>query len=111
MKSIETSYLVEKSLLYHVTVFPHSQVVIDFQQLLNIVEGLSDSEQIKIFQKLLEKYSEKNVVGDNYKIINNSFVLQLNGNAWEMSEELSKFPSERISELVDVIALWIVKNP
>ena len=90
---------------------PHKEVVtVEFNNFLDFVDNLSDEQKRELAQKLIGQNSPLTVVLGGYNVINNSFALQLNGEAEKVAEQLQNFPPEAIASLTEAIAMWMRQN-
>ena len=90
---------------------PHKEVVeVEFNNFLDFVDNLSDEQKQELAQKLIGRSSPLTVVLGGYNVINNSFALQLNGEADKVAEQLQNLPPEAIASLTEAIAMWMRQN-
>ena len=90
---------------------PHKEVVaMEFNNLLDFVDHLSDEQKQQLAQKLIGYNSPLTVVLGGYDVINNSFALQLNDDTEKIAEQLKSFPPEPIQSLTEAIAMWMRQN-
>jgi hypothetical protein len=90
---------------------PHTEVVtVEFNNFLDFVDQLSNDQKQVLAQKLIGQNSPLTVVLGNYNVINNSVVLQSNGNSEQIAEQLQKLSPEAIQNLTEAIAMWLGQN-
>ena len=90
---------------------PHKEVIaVEFDNFLDFVDSLSDEQKQELAQKLIGRNSPLTVVLGGYNVINNSFALQLNGEADKVAEQLQNLPPEAIASLTEAIAMWMRQN-
>ena len=96
----------EKVSGYH----PLEEINVGYEDVLNSVDELSEEDKQKLMQHLLGgKDSPFTVVFGNHNAtnINNSVVLQLNGEVEDMAEELEKVPQGVLQKILEAIAIRI----
>lgn len=88
----------------------HLEVEMNFEELLERIENLTDEEKRELAQKLIGETSPLTVVLGGCNDINNSLIIQINNGVDKVSEQLEKLPPDAFQTLVEAIAVWIGKN-
>ena len=81
-------------------------------EILREIDTLPPDDKVKLAQKLLGHDHGLTVVLGGHNVINNhnSFTLQLNGSADELSHQLKELPPEILEELLKAIAIRIAQD-
>lgn len=88
----------------------HYEMDAEFNKLMQGLEDLTIVQRLAIAQKLLGENSGLTVVLGGNNVINNSFAIQINGDAPEISKQLEELPPETFAELLKAIAIRISKD-
>ena len=89
---------------------PLEEIEMDYEDVLGHVDKLPDEDKQKLVQHLLGgQDSPLTVVFGNHNAtnINNSVVVQLNGEVEDMVEELEKVPQGFLQKILEAIAIRI----
>ena len=87
---------------------PLEEIDMSYEDVLDLVDKLSDEEKQQLTQHLLGgNNSPLTVVLGGYNVINNSVALQLNGEVEKIAEQLEKVSPETLQKLLEAIALRI----
>lgn len=79
-------------------------------EILKEINALAPDDRVQVAQKLLGHDHGLTVVLGGHNVINNSFVLQLNGSVDEISNQLKELPAETLEELLKAIAIRISQD-
>ena len=94
----------EKISSYH----PLEEIEMKYEDVEKLVDELSDEDKQKLSQHLMGgNQSPFAVVLGGHNVINNSFALQLNGEADKMAEQFDKVPPETLQKILEAIAIRI----
>ncbi|MBE9039353.1 hypothetical protein IQ235_00900 [Oscillatoriales cyanobacterium LEGE 11467] len=87
--------------------------MMEFDELADRIKSMSSEQRAELAQKLLGQNHGSTLIMGGTNVINNSFAIQLNGNAEEMSQQLKNVPPEVVDELLELlkaVALKVAKE-